>query len=686
MNVALTQIPGIGPKIAEKLQHAGVHQVLDLLFHFPTGNEDRTHTTPIHQVIPNQNAYIEGQILKAEIKYQPRRMLIITVSDGTGELQIRFFYFQQAQYRKLQLAERICCYGIVRQIGRYRQMVHPSYQILLADESAPLAAAPKAVYPTLAGLSTNKVSQLMRYTLQHITEFALPEILPEALRMRYSLMPLPRALQLAHEPALSSQQRTNQQEQAIARLAFEELLAHRLALLKIRSIRCTQKAPSLTDEQQWCPQFQASLMFRLTDAQHNAIKTIQADLKQTYPMQRLLQGDVGSGKTIVAMFAALQAVSAGYQVALMVPTEILAEQHFISCQQLAHRFPLTVALLKSKLATKEKRLLLRSIAEGNVSLVIGTHALFQANVNFSRLGLIIFDEHHRFGVKQRKLLLDKASQQKEQAHQLIMTATPIPRTLAMTYYADLDVTNLDEMPPGRMPVQTNLISQDKRDAVIKRIQHAILQQRQIYWVCPLVEDSENLDYQAAEALYLQLKTKLPHARIGLIHGKLASEKKQETMQAFSQHQLDILVATTVIEVGVNVPNASIMIIENAERLGLAQLHQLRGRVGRGSTDSYCLLLYQAPLSKISLQRLKVLHGETNGFKIAEADLAIRGPGEYFGTQQTGNIHFKIANIARDQTLFPLVASAADILQKQYPQAIPLLFERWLGENQRYFQA
>jgi ATP-dependent DNA helicase RecG len=566
------------------------------------------------------------------------------------------------------------------------EMVHPEYSAREEGEFPPLENTLTPLYPTTDGLNQIRLRGLIEQALATlVAQAGLPEWLPAQWVSQWQLPSLTQALYTLHHPV--SEQDVylllEGEHPAQSRLALEELLAHHLSLQQIRLEAKSHGAPAIPESKQYVPALLDALPFKLTNAQLKVSGEISQDLALPAPMLRLVQGDVGSGKTLVALIAALQAIEAGYQVALMSPTELLAEQHYANMLQWCEPMGVNIGLLLGKTSKKDRELLLQDLTSGKLQLLTGTHALFQQGVDYHSLGLVIIDEQHRFGVQQRLALKEKAIN--GNPHQLTMTATPIPRTLAMTAFADLDLSVIDELPPGRTPVVTTSISQDRRDAVIRRVQHAVAEGRQIYWVCTLIEESEDLQAEAAEVTANKLALALPELRIGLLHGKLKAKDKSQLMNAFKSKELDILVATTVIEVGVDVPNASVMIIENPERLGLSQLHQLRGRVGRGTTESYCLLMYGTPLSEQGKQRLEVMRSTNDGFVIAEEDLKIRGPGEVLGTRQTGAIGFRVADMERDQHWLEVIPKLADRLQQQYPSHIDPIIKRWLHNAERFAQ-
>ncbi|MEX2469605.1 MAG: ATP-dependent DNA helicase RecG [Pseudohongiellaceae bacterium] len=683
---ALTSLNGVGPALAQKLGQMGIHQVRDLLFHLPHRYEDRTRLAAIGSVSLGDLVQLQGEIVGTSVQFGRRRSLLCLLRDRTGVISLRFFHFSAAQREALEKAQLLRCYGEVRRGRSGFELYHPEYRILEdGGEELPAGTSLTPVYPTTDGLQQPRLRRVIDQALTRIDQADfLEELLPESLRQALSLPPLVEAIRLAHQPPadaplgwLSAGSNPGQR-----RLAFEELLAHRLAMRQFRRRSQARNAPKLHADPDLRRRFLDALGFTLTGAQQRVSREIRKDLESGHPMLRLVQGDVGSGKTVVAALAALQAIGSGHQVALMAPTEILAEQHLLNFQRWFGGLGIQVGWLSGKTKGAARKTILEALSDGQCQLVIGTHALFQDEVNYHRLGLVIIDEQHRFGVHQRLALRDKA-RRGESPHQLVMTATPIPRTLAMSAYADLDSSVIDELPPGRTPVNTALISATRREEIIGRIEQACREGNQAYWVCTLIEESEALQAQAAEATATALAGQMPGLSIGLIHGRLKPAQKAEVMARFKAGEIQLLVATTVIEVGVDVPNASLMIIENPERLGLAQLHQLRGRVGRGARQSHCLLLYQTPLSQLGRQRLKVMRESTDGFYIAEKDLELRGPGQVLGTQQTGMMTFRIADISRDAGLLDDVKRAADLILSSHPELVDPLIRRWLGDRVNY---
>jgi len=686
--VALSTLKGVGPSMATKLERIGLLSVQDLLFHLPLRYEDRTRVTTVRDCLPGTHTNIIGEITNNQITHGKRRMLVVDLFDGTGNVQLCFFSFSASQKNSLSVGRTIRCYGEIKRGPRGLQIVHPEYRALDDDRAlTPMEETLTPVYPTTDGLKQISLRNLTDQVLIRLQRGQVEELLPASLfDEQYSLA---QALAIIHRPPpeASTSQLENGKHPAQVRLIKEELLAHNLSMLKLRQSSDVHQAISLTTDQEVESAFLNTLPFSPTKAQARVVAEIKQDLVKAQPMMRLVQGDVGSGKTLVAALTALSAISQGYQVALMAPTEILAEQHAINFANWFKTLNITTGWLAGKTKAKARREALAQIASGEMQMVIGTHALFQADVVFSKLVLVIIDEQHKFGVHQRLSLREKGVFDNNYPHQLIMTATPIPRTLAMTAYADLDTSVIDELPPGRTPINTVALPDSRRDIVIERIrQGCINDNRQVYWVCTLIEESEVLQCQAAEDTAVHLQAQLPELKIGLVHGRLKADEKQAIMDSFKAGELHLLIATTVIEVGVDVPNASLMVIENPERLGLAQLHQLRGRVGRGSVASHCVLLYKAPLSKTATKRLAVLRESNDGFVIAEKDLEIRGPGELLGTRQTGLAELRIADLIRDGYLIADIKQKAYLLSRQNPECAQALIQRWLGNKERYSNA
>ncbi|WP_421239647.1 ATP-dependent DNA helicase RecG [Aeromonas enteropelogenes] len=684
--IPLDSLKGVGSKMLEKLERLGLATVQDLLFHLPLRYEDRTQVWPIGDLPPGLHGAVEGEIQDTQLVMGRRRMLVCRISDGTGPLTLRFFNFTAAQKNSLAQGRLMRCFGEVRP-GKYGlEMAHPEYKLLGDDQAGQTESALTPVYPTTEGLRQLTLRNLTDQALAQLDLYGVEELLPAGLYPHQ--IELAAALRLLHRPppSVALPLLENGQHPAQQRLVLEELLAHNLSVLKVRAQSQTQLARSLKPAPRLVEQLLGALPFKPTGAQSRVVAEIGKDLQQSHPMMRLVQGDVGSGKTLVAALAALQAIGNGCQVGLMAPTELLAEQHAINFAKWLEPLGIQVGWLAGKQKGKAREEALAAIADGSVKMVVGTHAIFQEQVVFQRLALVIIDEQHRFGVHQRLALREKGEREGVHPHQLIMTATPIPRTLAMTAYADLDTSVIDELPPGRTPITTVALPDSRRQDVIERVRLACTEGKQAYWVCTLIEESEVLECQAAEDTAAELQALLPGLHIGLVHGRMRPIEKQRVMEEFKAGILQLLVATTVIEVGVDVPNASLMIIENPERLGLAQLHQLRGRVGRGAVASHCVLLYHAPLSKTAQSRLGVLRETNDGFQIAQRDLELRGPGELLGTRQTGLADLKIADLVRDQPLIPQVQKMARFLMDKHPSHVDPLIRRWLGLRDHYSNA
>src|SRR5476649_213607 len=682
----LSSLSGVGPAQSARLARLGLENLQDLLLHLPSRYEDRTRLYSINDVLPGMYVTVEGEVLSSEIGFGRRRMLTCRIRDETGMITLRFFNFNAAMKNSLAPGRRITAYGEIRRGQLGAEIIHPEYHVLGELDEVALTASLTPVYPTTEGIRQATLRNLTDQALQLLDTYPIAELLPPELSR--GLISLPEALRTLHRPppTISLADLEQGKHPAQRRLILEELLAHNLSMLAVRASVRKDLALALTADHQLKQQFLALLPFAPTGAQQRVTNEIEQDLAQPVPMMRLVQGDVGSGKTLVAALAALRAIAQGKQVALMAPTELLAEQHAQTFRGWFEPLGIEVGWLAGKQKGKARIAQQDAIAAGNVAMVVGTHAIFQEQVAFAGLALVIIDEQHRFGVHQRLALWEKGLAQGFHPHQLIMTATPIPRTLAMTAYADLDTSVIDELPPGRTPVTTVAIPDTRRSDIISRVRQACLQeQRQAYWVCTLIDESDLLEAQAAQATWEDLSAALPELRIGLVHGRMKSQEKQLIMQAFKAGEVHLLVATTVIEVGVDVPNASLMIIENPERLGLAQLHQLRGRVGRGSAASHCVLLYHPPLSQIGRQRLGIMRETNDGFVIAEKDLELRGPGEMLGTRQTGLLQFKVADLMRDADLLPAVRDAAQALLERWPDHVSPLLDRWLRHGQQYGQ-
>ncbi|WP_272690340.1 ATP-dependent DNA helicase RecG [Providencia sp. PROV152] len=685
--ISLTTLHGVGASQSEKLSKIGLNTVQDLLLHLPLRYEDHTRLYQIRDLLPGTTATILGEVLQTKVVFGRKRMMTSLITDGTGNLTLRFFNFSAAMKNSLAEGRHVIAYGEVRRGNTGPEIIHPEYKVSQDTTNISLQENLTPVYPTTEGVRQATLRKLIEQALALLDNGQIKELLPEELSR--GLISLPEAIRLLHTPppnvALSELEKG--QHPAQKRLILEELLAHHLSMLAIRAGNQRLYAQPMTLDGKLKKQFLAQLPFSPTNAQNRVVAEIEQDLVKDAPMMRLIQGDVGSGKTLVAALAALSAIENGQQVALMAPTEILAEQHANNFKLWFEPLGINVGWLAGKQKGKARQQQQDAIVNGEVSMVIGTHALFQEHVSFKTLGLVIIDEQHRFGVHQRLALREKGEQQGFHPHQLIMTATPIPRTLAMTAYADMDTSIIDELPPGRTPVTTVAIPDTRRKDIIERVRQACIDEgRQAYWVCTLIDDSDVLEAQAAQATSEELSLALPELKVGLVHGRMKPAEKQSVMTAFKNNEIQLLVATTVIEVGVDVPNASLMIIDNPERLGLAQLHQLRGRVGRGAIASHCVLLYKTPLTHVAKQRLQVLRDSNDGFVIAQKDLEIRGPGELLGTRQTGNAEFKVADLLRDQHMLPEVQRIARHIQQNYPENAKLIIERWLPEREQYSQA
>jgi len=676
--------------MADKLARLNLFCLQDVLFHLPLRYEDRTRIVAIGSLHHSNRAVIEGVVEHSAISFsrsgrQRRRILMVHMADGTGSIKLRFFNFSSAQQEKLAKGKRIRCYGEARRVTNHLEMIHPEFSEVLTAELSPADQTLTAVYPTTDGVHQLTLKRLTDQVLEILNQensALLTDYLPETTTLSGQRpINLKAAINFIHRPPpdVSLAALEEGVHPAQQRLAFEELLTHQLSLQQLRDKIQAQGAEKLSDGGELLTRFIKQLPFELTSAQDKVMAVIKADILQPKPMLRLVQGDVGSGKTVVAFAACLMAVNSGRQAAIMAPTEILAEQHYANFTSWANELGLKVAWLSGKTKVKQRREMLEIISNGEANIVVGTHALFQQDVVFSHLSLVVIDEQHRFGVHQRLALKNKGVS----AHQLIMTATPIPRTLAMTAYGDLDVSVIDELPPGRTPVKTVVLHESRRPEITQRVRAAISEGRQVYWVCTLVEESEVLQCQAAEDTQALLQEVMAEFKIGLVHGRMKPLEKETVMSEFKNKDIDLLVATTVIEVGVDVPNSSLMIIENAERLGLSQLHQLRGRVGRGSTASSCVLMYSNPLSKTAKKRLAIMRETNSGFDIAEEDLKIRGPGEVLGTRQTGLMQFRIADILRDEALLVQVKKEAEVITASHPQIIEPLIRRWLSGAEQY---
>ena len=681
----LTTLAGVGPALATRLERLNLDRVEDLLFLLPLRYEDRTQLVKLGALVAGARCLVTGEVLLSETAYRGRRNLLVRISDGSGQLTLRFFYFSRSQQAQFQPGVHVTCFGEVRKGRGGFEMIHPEYRILRGNQGAAINESLTPIYPTTEGVQQGRLRNLTDQALRAMRRSPPDELLPERLRGELDMPSLAEAIAYLHRPppdadveSMLAGRHPSQQ-----RLAFEELLAHYLSLKTLRAQADNDAAIPLDDGAEDVASFVQSLPFELTGAQQRVVDEILGDLSQPHPMMRLIQGDVGSGKTVVAAIACLKALACGVQAAIMAPTELLAEQHWRSFSDWLQPLGIEPAWLAGSQRAAARRQSIDAIADGSAKLVVGTHALFQEGVEFRRLGLVVIDEQHRFGVHQRMALRDKGVGKQGHPHQLVMTATPIPRTLAMAAYADLDVSVIDELPPGRQPVKTVAIPETRRDEVIERVRAACESGQQAYWVCPLIEESEVLDFEAAEASYAMLTEALPDVRVGLVHGRMRPAEKERGMQAFKEGMIQLLVATTVIEVGVDVPNASLMIVENAERMGLSQLHQLRGRVGRGSVQSHCVLVYKPPLGRTAKSRLAVLRDTNDGFVVAQRDLELRGPGELLGTRQTGLPDYRIANLVRDAELMPRVQIVAERILRESASTGQAIMRRWLGDASRY---
>lgn len=679
-------IRGVGKQTEKQLARLDIRSVSDLLFHLPFRYQDRTQIESISRLMVNQEAVIEGVITRVAKPPRGRTKLLCELSDGTGRIELRFFHVLPFQEKILKLRSRLRCYSTVRLGLQGLEMVHPEFQVMAEGQLIPIDQHFTPIYPATEGLSQYTLRKLIKNALTWMqVEPDFDELLSPDLLQGLGFPSLKDALQFVHKPPRSAPLPLLLENKTVSqkRLVFEELLAHRISLLQLKQAYHAQPGVSLLNQTTLVQSFLAHLPFQLTPAQLRVIDEIRQDLHSSQPMMRLVQGDVGSGKTVVAAVAMLQAVENGYQAAMMAPTELLAEQHYRVFMRWLEPLGVKVAFLSGRVKARARSTAMNAIQSGEAQIILGTHALFQEDIHFSALALIVTDEQHRFGVHQRALFREKGVHAEYCPHQLIMTATPIPRTLAMSFYADLDCSSIDELPPGRTPVMTTVMANARRDEVIAHVRSVCQQGRQVYWVCPLIDESETIACQAATTIAQELSVALPELKIGLVHGRMKAEDKDASMRGFQSGETHLLVATTVIEVGVDVPNASVMIIENAERLGLSQLHQLRGRVGRGAVASYCILLYQAPLSLLAKKRLTVMRDTTDGFKIAECDLALRGPGEMLGTRQTGELSFRVSDLTRDSDVLPQVQKAADIILSAHQEVIPALISRWLGSKGNY---
>ncbi len=681
----LTSLKGVGPALAAKLGRLGVHRIEDLLFLLPLRYEDRTQLVRIGALAAGARCLVTGEVLLSEVAFRGRRNLLVRIGDGSGQLTLRFFHFSRQQQAQFAAGVHVTCFGEVRRAPSGFEMIHPEYRVLRKGQDAAMNDSLTPIYPATEGVQQGRLRYLTDQALLAMDREPPAELLPATITAKLGMPSLADAIRYLHRPPPDAavDELTEGRHPCQQRLAFEELLAHYLSLRRLRALAETEDARPLTGGRGRIDAFIASLPFELTRAQLRVVDDIRSDLARPHPMMRLIQGDVGSGKTVVAAIACLAAIASGVQAAIMAPTEILAEQHWRSFSDWFRPLGIEPAWLSGSQKAAARRDTLQAIADGSAQLVVGTHALFQEGVEFDALALVVIDEQHRFGVHQRMALRDKGSGAGIIPHQLVMTATPIPRTLAMAAYADLDASVIDELPPGRRPVTTVAVPETRRGEIVERVRGAVGAGQQAYWVCPLIEESDALDYQAAEKAYEMLVEALPELRVGLVHGRMRPAEKDRGMRAFKEGLIQVLVATTVIEVGVDVPNASLMIVENAERMGLSQLHQLRGRVGRGAVRSHCVLLYKGPLGPIAKERLAVLRDTNDGFVVAQRDLELRGPGELLGTRQTGLPDYRVANLLRDAALMPEVQTVAEELRRSSPQRADAIVRRWLGDAGRY---
>jgi ATP-dependent DNA helicase RecG len=681
----LTDLNGVGPALAKKLERLGLYRVEDLLFLLPLRYEDRTQLVKLGALQIGQRCLVTGEVELAETVYRGRRNLLVRIADGTGQATLRFFHFSRQQQAQFKPGVSVTCFGEVRKGPIGFERVHPEYRILRENQDAAINETLTPIYPATEGVQQGRMRSLTDQALRLMSASPPRELLPKEITASLNLPELGSAIRYLHRPPADAdvESMLEGKHPCQGRLAFEELLAHYMSLRNLRALAQNEAAIALRNGDAQIEKFRSALPFALTAAQQRVVAELLADMAKPHPMMRLIQGDVGSGKTVVAAIACLKAIGSGVQAAIMAPTELLAEQHWRSFSEWLQPLGIEPAWLSGSQRAAERRASLAAIEDGSASLAIGTHALFQEGVTFKNLALVVIDEQHRFGVHQRVALREKGVSEHGYPHQLVMTATPIPRTLAMAAYADLDTSIIDELPPGRQPVQTVALPETRREEVVERVRSACQSGQQAYWVCPLIEESDVLDYEAAQVSYEMLSKALPDVRVGLVHGRMRSTEKEQGMRAFKDGTIQLLVATTVIEVGVDVPNASLMIIENAERMGLSQLHQLRGRVGRGEVQSHCVLLYKPPLGQTARSRLAVLRDTNDGFLVAQRDLELRGPGELLGTRQTGLPDYRIANLIRDADLMPQVQKAAEAIRLDAPEIGQAIVRRWLGDAGRY---
>ncbi|MFL2549352.1 MAG: ATP-dependent DNA helicase RecG [Gammaproteobacteria bacterium] len=681
MSTDLLDLKGVGEKGLIKLNKIGIRTVEDLLFHLPIRYQDKTKLTKISDLEPGNKYFIEGVVEKSNIIFYKKRMFLVRLSDSSGFIQLRFFYFNKSQMRNFSEGQKVRCYGELRLANKVKEMVHPECEFVDRNNIKKLDEYLTPVYPITEGLQQHRIRNIVRQSLAMLKsgKISFPEILPKKILEKYNLVDINTALLSIHNPSgnESFEELVNSENINKKRLVFEELLAHQLIFKRIKALNKRLTSFKLDNNDVPIKKLISKLPFEPTKSQIVVMNEIIADMQKDMPMMRLVQGDVGCGKTLVALFAALHAISNGYQVAFMAPTEILSEQHYQSIKLMLKDFNINISILYSGIKAKEKETIIEDIKLGNTDLIIGTHALIQNQINFSNLALVIIDEQHKFGVHQRMTLTTKGKKHDTFPHQLILTATPIPRTLAMSLYGNLEYSAINEMPKGRQDIDTIAISEDRRSEVLEKISSKCKDGSQVYWVCPLINESEVLECKAATNTYEELQSKLKNINIGLIHGRMKMAEKEEVMSNFRNKKIDVLVSTTIIEVGLDVPNATVIIIENSERMGLSQLHQLRGRVGRGNKKSSCILIFKSGLSELARKRIDILRKCSNGFDIAKEDLDLRGPGEILGKKQKGDINFKIANIARD---YRFIEDTKDCAEKISSVASEKLARRWITEE------
>ena len=681
MTIDLLDLKGVGEKGLIKLNKIGIRTIEDLLFHLPIRYQDKTKIAQISNSAVGNKYYFEGTIEKSNIIFFKKRMFLVRISDETGFIQLRFFYFNKSQMKNFSVGKKIRCYGELREVNNVKEMIHPECEFFESNEIPELNKFLTPVYPITEGLYQFRIRNFIQQSLELLKtkKIYFPEILPKKVLEKYNLIDINTALLNIHNPDsdTSHEELITNENINKKRLVFEELLAHQLIFKRIRSFNSKLLSFDLNNDEKPIKKLINNLPFNPTKSQLNVMRDIINDMQKNTPMTRLVQGDVGSGKTLVALFGALHAISNGYQVAFMAPTEILSQQHYQSIKLMLKDFDINIAILYSGMKAKEKAMTIEDIRLGNINIVIGTHSLIQKQIKFFNLALVIIDEQHKFGVHQRMTLSTKGKKYDTYPHQLILTATPIPRTLAMTLYGNLDYSVIDEMPRGRKEIDTIALPEDRRNEVLERITSKCKDGSQVYWVCPLIDESEVMECKAATNTYEELCLKLKDINIGLIHGRMKMQEKEKVMNDFRSKKIDLLVSTTIIEVGLDIPNATVIIIENSERMGLSQLHQLRGRVGRGEKKSNCILIYKSGLSEIAKNRIDILRRCRNGFDIAKEDLDIRGPGEILGKKQKGDINFKIANIARDHKFIKDTKECSNIISSDTSEK---LAKRWINEE------